>query len=111
MYIYPTDWPSLVPRPFCGNEARSNHTLQAGMVWHVYIPYRLAWRGMCGVTCCSCAPTPGTGKSLTASEVCSRTGMRHVDVGLVAKQQNLYDGFDKQYQCPILDEDKVCVEC
>lgn len=49
----------------------------------------------------------GTGKSLTASEVCSRTGMRHIDVGLVAKQQNLYDGFDEQYQCPILDEDKV----
>lgn len=27
--------------------------------------------------------------------------------GLVAKQQNLYDGFDEQYHCPILDEDKV----
>ena len=50
---------------------------------------------------------PGTGKSLTAAEVCSRTGMRHVDVGLVAKQHNLYEGFDEQYQCPILDEDKV----
>ena len=51
----------------------------------------------------------GTGKSLTASELCSRTGMRQVDVGLVAKQQNLFDGFDEQYQCPILDEDRVCV--
>ncbi|CAI8004042.1 Adenylate kinase isoenzyme 6 [Geodia barretti] len=36
--------------------------------------------------------------------------MRHVDVGLVAKQQDLYDGFDDQYQCPILDEDKVIDE-
>lgn len=33
--------------------------------------------------------------------------MRHVDVGLVAKQHKLYDGYDEQYQCPILDEDKV----
>ena len=33
-----------------------------------------------------------------------------MDVGLVAKQQDLYDGFDDQYQCPILDEEKVgCV--
>ena len=54
---------------------------------------------------------PGTGKSLTAAEVCSKTGMRHVDVGLVAKQHNLYDGFDEQYQCPILDEDKVWNYC
>ena len=75
------------------------------------IPYRLAWYGMWGVIMLQLCPTPGTGKSLTASEVCSRTEMRHVDVGQVAKQQNLYDGFDKQYQCPILDEDKVCVEC
>ena len=49
----------------------------------------------------------GTGKSLTASEVCSRTEMRHIDVGQIAKQQKLYNGFDDQYQCPILDEDKV----
>lgn len=54
-----------------------------------------------------CVCCVGTGKSLTAGEVCSRTGMRHIDVGLVAKQQNLYEGFDEQYQCPILDEDKV----
>lgn len=59
------------------------------------------WRSDCAI---------GTGKSLTATELCSRTGMRHVDVGLVAKQQDLYDGFDDQYQCPILDEEKVgCV--
>ena len=51
----------------------------------------------------------GTGKSLTATEVCSRTGMRHIDVGAIAKEQKLYDGFDEQYQCPILDEDRVTV--
>ena len=50
----------------------------------------------------------GTGKSLTAEEVCARTGMRHVDVGRLAKEHDLFDGWDEQYQCPILHEDKVC---
>ena len=56
---------------------------------------------------CTVAPATGTGKSLTAEEVCSRTALRHVDVGQLAKQQNLFDGWDEQYQCPVLDEDKV----
>lgn len=30
-----------------------------------------------------------------------------MDVGLLAKQNDLYDGWDEQYQCPVLDEDKV----
>lgn len=33
--------------------------------------------------------------------------MRHIDVGQLAKQQNLFEGWDEQYQCPVLDEDKV----
>lgn len=49
----------------------------------------------------------GTGKTLTCSEVCSKMGLAHVDVGVLAKQNDLYDGWDDQYQCPILDEDKV----
>lgn len=51
--------------------------------------------------------TPGTGKSLTCSEVASRTGLTHVDVGILAKENSLYDGHDAVYQCPILDEDRV----
>jgi broad-specificity NMP kinase len=50
---------------------------------------------------------PGTGKSLTCGEVCSRTGFNHVDIGVLAKVNDLYDGWDEQYQCPILNEDKV----
>ena len=49
----------------------------------------------------------GTGKSLTAEEVCARTGMRHVDVGRLAKEHDLFDGWDEKYQCPVLHDDKV----
>lgn len=49
----------------------------------------------------------GTGKSLTCGEVCIKTGLTHVDVGVLAKTNDMYNGWDEQYQCPILDEDKV----
>lgn len=49
----------------------------------------------------------GTGKTLTCEEVSSQTGLTHIDVGTVAKQHDLYDGWDEQYNCPVLDEDKV----
>ena len=51
--------------------------------------------------------TPGTGKTITCSEVADKTGYKHVDVGQVAKVNRYYEGWDEQYQCPILDEDKV----
>ena len=34
-------------------------------------------------------------------------GLNHVDVGQVAKDNGYYEGWDEQYECPILDEDKV----
>ncbi len=49
----------------------------------------------------------GTGKSITAGEVAARLGLRHIDVGQVAKDNGLHEGWDEQYQCPILNEDKV----
>ena len=51
--------------------------------------------------------TPGTGKSTTASEVAQKTGLKYTDIGEVAKIGQLYDGWDEQFQCYILDEDKV----
>ena len=51
--------------------------------------------------------TPGTGKSITAMEVAARTGLKHVDCGDLARQQSFYEGWDEQYECYILDEDKV----
>lgn len=53
--------------------------------------------------------TPGTGKSITATEVSSRTNMIHIDCGELARQHNFYEGWDEQYQCHVLDEDKVVI--
>lgn len=53
--------------------------------------------------------TPGTGKTITCNEVADKTGYKHVDVGQVAKVNRYYEGWDEQYQCPILDEDKVSI--
>ena len=33
--------------------------------------------------------------------------MKHIDIGQLAKENNFYEGWDEQYQCPVLDEDKV----
>lgn len=51
--------------------------------------------------------TPGTGKSTLSVEVVEKTGLKHIDVGEVAKLHNFYMGWDEKYQCHILDEDKV----
>ena len=51
--------------------------------------------------------TPGTGKSITATEVATRTNLQHYDCGELARQNSLYEGWDEQYECHILDEDKV----
>ena len=51
--------------------------------------------------------TPGTGKTLTASQIAERTGLSHINVGEVAKAGELYEGWDEQFQSHILDEDKV----
>lgn len=51
--------------------------------------------------------TPGTGKSVTASELADRTGLNYINVGDLAKEKQLYGGWDEQYGCHVLDEDKV----
>ena len=51
--------------------------------------------------------TPGTGKTLTATEVVQRTGFEHRNVGDIAKIGQMYEGWDEKFQCHILDEDKV----
>lgn len=51
--------------------------------------------------------TPGTGKTTLADQVAQVTGLKRIDVGEIAKQQNLYDGFDENYDCHNLDEEKL----
>lgn len=54
--------------------------------------------------------TPGTGKSTLGAELATRTGLKYVNIGDVAKLNELFDGYDDEYQCPILDEDRVLDE-
>ena len=51
--------------------------------------------------------TPGTGKSITAEEVAGKTGLNHIDVGEVARRYECYENWDAEYNCHVLDEDKV----
>ena len=51
--------------------------------------------------------TPGTGKTVTGSELAKRTGLTHINIGDLAKENNLYEGWDADYDCHVLDEDKV----
>ncbi|XP_074138310.1 adenylate kinase isoenzyme 6 isoform X1 [Sminthopsis crassicaudata] len=54
--------------------------------------------------------TPGVGKTTLGKELASRTGMTYVNVGDLAQEGQLYDGYDEEYECPILDEDRVVDE-
>lgn len=51
--------------------------------------------------------TPGTGKTTLASELAQRTGLNYIDVSQLATEQELFDGYDDELQCPILDDDRV----
>lgn len=54
--------------------------------------------------------TPGVGKTTLGKELAQRTGLKYINIGELAEQGQLYDGFDEEYSCPILDEDKVVDE-
>uniref|UniRef100_U3KEG2 Adenylate kinase isoenzyme 6 n=2 Tax=Ficedula albicollis TaxID=59894 RepID=U3KEG2_FICAL len=54
--------------------------------------------------------TPGVGKTTLGKELASRAGLSYVNVGDLAREGELYEGFDEEYGCPILDEDRVVDE-
>lgn len=54
--------------------------------------------------------TPGVGKSTLANELAQRSSLNYINIGDFAKENDLYDGFDEQYNCPILNEDRVSVQ-
>ena len=53
--------------------------------------------------------TPGTGKTLLGKELCDRAGLSFVNIGDFAEGEQLYEGWDDELQCHILDEDRVGV--
>ncbi|KAL7470781.1 hypothetical protein ACHAXS_011108 [Conticribra weissflogii] len=51
--------------------------------------------------------TPGTGKTVTASLIAEKTGLRHVNVGELIQQHKCYEGHDSTLDTHILDEEKL----
>ncbi|CAB1414067.1 unnamed protein product [Pleuronectes platessa] len=54
--------------------------------------------------------TPGVGKTTLGKELAQRTELTYVNIGDLAQEGQLYDGYDEEYKCPILDEDRVVDE-
>ncbi|XP_056448056.1 adenylate kinase isoenzyme 6 isoform X2 [Gadus macrocephalus] len=73
--------------------------------------------------------TPGVGKTTLGKELAQRTGLTYINIGDLAQEEvsvvvsghrldvpspprpgQLFDGFDDDYQCPVLDEDRVVDE-
>ncbi|XP_057316042.1 adenylate kinase isoenzyme 6-like [Hydractinia symbiolongicarpus] len=54
--------------------------------------------------------TPGTGKSTLAAELAQKTGLNYINVGDLAKKEQLFEGWDDKYNCHVLDEDGVIDE-
>ncbi|GIX93811.1 hypothetical protein CDAR_606661 [Caerostris darwini] len=54
--------------------------------------------------------TPGTGKSTLCSEISEACSMEWLNIGEIAKTYNYYLGYDDQYECHVLDEDKIIEE-
>lgn len=52
--------------------------------------------------------TPGTGKSTTAARVAKETGMVHVNVSDWVKEKGLHDGWDDEYKCYMMNDEKLC---
>lgn len=51
--------------------------------------------------------TPGTGKTTLATELAQNVNFEHINIGQLAKEENFYEGYDEQYECPILSEDQA----
>lgn len=51
--------------------------------------------------------TPGTGKTTLAQEAATRLGLNFLNVGQIAKENDLHDGYDEERDCHILDEDQL----
>lgn len=51
--------------------------------------------------------TPGTGKTTTCALLAETTGLTHVNIGDLVKKESLHSGWDDEYECFIIDEDKV----
>lgn len=54
--------------------------------------------------------TPGTGKTTLADELAQSTGLSYLNISQFVKENNLYESYDEEYECYILDEDRLIDE-
>jgi adenylate kinase len=54
--------------------------------------------------------TPGVGKTTTSEQVAEATGFRHVNVSALIGPKKLHSGWDDEFDCFTMDEDKVVDE-
>ena len=52
--------------------------------------------------------TPGVGKTELCGKLAEAAGMRHVEVGALVRERELHEGWDEEFECHVIDEDKVC---
>lgn len=53
--------------------------------------------------------TPGVGKTTHAEQLARATGLKHVSVNQIVKDEGFHEGKDEETGSWIVDEDKVCV--
>ena len=51
--------------------------------------------------------TPGVGKSSHCELLASNTDLEHLSINTLAKEKGCHEGWDKEFQSWIIDEDKV----
>lgn len=51
--------------------------------------------------------TPGVGKTTHCESLAEKLGLKHVSVNQIVKDKECHEGWDDEYQCWIVDEDKV----
>lgn len=53
---------------------------------------------------------PGCGKTTLGTELARVSGLHYISVNDIAKNGDLYEGYDDKNECHILDEDRVVDE-
>ncbi|XP_057956600.1 adenylate kinase isoenzyme 6 homolog [Malania oleifera] len=54
--------------------------------------------------------TPGTGKTTTSSQLAEATQLRHINVSELVKEKKLHDGYDRETDAYVINEDLLCDE-
>lgn len=53
--------------------------------------------------------TPGVGKTTHAEQLAQATGLKHLSVNQIVKDEGFHEGKDEETGSWIVDEDKVCL--